>query len=377
MPPWLPPEVPDDPDANAEAILDRLQDSIAGWVPNDGDPLTALASELGREQADLAVLALNAIEVGVAGWGETVFGVAALQAVPATMLVELTLSAAETLTPDFIVVGTTTGGVEASFSPTATVNLPIGVTQLTMSAITPGEDANGVPTGPLNIATASAAVVSAVAISASANGVDAELLEQYLDRLADTLATLRFGGVRAEDLAALARGVAGVHRAFGIDLYNPLAPGVPAERTATVFPVDAAGQPVSAGVKTNLANYLATLREINFVINIADPTYTAITVAYTAVGEAGTTPATVQTEINVALASYLSPATWGSTTEDPQAWLPSPKVRFLDIARVIGSVPGVAYVATLTLNGGSADVTLTGTGAVLPAANATIGGTVT
>lgn len=375
--PWIPPELPDDPDANAEAILNRLQDSIPGWVPNDGDPLVALASELGREQADLAALAVLAIATAAAGMGETVFAVPALQAVAASQVVELTLSAADTIGPDFVVVGTTDAGVEVSLAPTATVALPLGVTQVVMTAIVPGEDANGIPPGELTVATATPSVVSAVAISTSTDGRDAETLDAYLDRLADTLATLRFGGVRATDLAALSRGVPGVARAYGIDLYNPAAPAVPAERTATVFPVDAAGQPVSAGVKAALATYLATLREVNFVINVADPTYTAITVAYTAVGEAGTTPATVQTEINVALASYLSPAVWGSTADDPQAWVAAPKVRFLDIARVIGSVPGVAYVASLTLNGGTADVTLTGTGAVLPAANATIGGSVT
>lgn len=375
--PWLPPEVPDDPDANAEAILDRLQDTLPDWVPNDGDPLVALASELGREQADLAALALLSIETAVAGIGETVFGVPSLQAVSATQLVELTLSAADTLTPDFLVVGTTSGGVEVSLSPTTTVALPIGVSQVTFSAITPGEDGNGIPTGALTIATATPSVVSAVAISASDGGSDAETLDQYLDRLSDTLATLRFGGVLAEDLAALSRGVAGVHRAYGIDLYNPSAPGVPEERTATVFPVDEAGQPVSAGIKADLASYLAGFREVNFQIFVADPTYTAITVAYTAVGETGTIPAAVETEINVALGRYLSPANWGSTEADPQAWTTSPKVRYLDVARIIGSVPGVAYVNTLTLNGGTADVTLTGTGAVLPAANATISGTVT
>jgi hypothetical protein len=374
--PWIPPELPEDPDANAEAILDRLQDALVDWVPNDGDPLTALASELGREQADLAVLARSMYETAVAGFGETVFGVPAIQAVAATQLVELTLSAADTIGADFVVVGTTSAGVEVSLSPTSSLALPIGVTQVTMTALIPGADANGIPVGPLTIATANPSVVSAVAISVSSDGGDAETLDQYLDRLADTLATLRFGGVRAEDLAALSRGVAGVHRAYGIDLYNPAAPAVPAERTATVFPVDEAGQPVSAGVKANLANYLADLREVNFVVNVADPTYTAITVAYTAVGETGTTPATLETEINVALAAYLSPATWGSTPEDPQAWLASPKVRVFDLVRVIGSVPGVAYVATLTINGGTVDVTLTGTGAVLPAANATISGTV-
>lgn len=374
--PWEPPALPDDPDANAQAILDGLQDRMPDWIPNDGDPLVALASELGREIADLAVTALAAIETAVAGFGETVFGVPAFQAEPAEQRVELTLSAADILGPDFVVVGTTTAGVEVSLQLPDTTGLPIGPTEVTMYAITPGEDGNGIALGPLAIATATASVVSAVAVTApSSGGRDAETLDAYLDRLTGVLATLRFGGVRADDLAALARNVDGVHRAYGVDLYDPAIPGTPQERTATVFPIDAAGQPVSAGVKANLVNYLEQLREINFVVKAADPGYTAITINYTAIGDAGTVPAALETEIDVTLGAYLSPAIWGSTTADPQAWTSSPAVRHLDLARVIGQVPGVAYVQSLTINGGTADVALA-TPVGLPAANATISGTV-
>jgi hypothetical protein len=373
--PWEPPVLPDDPDANAEAIIDGLRERLVDWIPYDGDPLVALASELGREIADLAAVALASIDTAVAGIGETVFGVPSLQATAATQVVELTLAAADTIDPDFVVVGTTDAGVEVSLSPTTTLALPLGVTQVVMTAVTPGEDANGIPIGALTIATATPSVVSAVAISESTGGTDAETRDQYLDRLADTLATLRFGGVRAADLAALARGVAGVHRAYAVDLYDPAIPGTPQERTVTVFPVDELGAPVSAGIKANLDNYLQTLREVNFNVWIADPTYTAITVNYTVVAETGVVGATLLAEINATLGRYLSPANWGSTDADPQAWLESPKVRYLDIARVIGSVPGVAYVQALTLNGGTVDVTLAGT-APLPAANATVSGAV-
>lgn len=376
MSPWQPPELPDDPDANAEEILDGLQDRLDGWVPTDGDPLTAIGSEMGRETADLALTAGTMIDLAAAGIGETVFGIAALQATAAQQHVELTLSAADTIGPDFVVVGTTTGGAEVSFSPTTTVAVPLGVTQLMMTAITPGEDGNGVPLGPMVIATATATVVTAVAITTpSSGGSDAETLEQYLDRMTETLSTLRFGGVTATDMAALSRGVLGVHRAFGVDLHNPADPGTPYERTVTVFPVNELGQPVSAGVKANLDNFLQGLREVNFLVNVADPTYTAITVTYTVVAEPGVVPATLKTEINVALGKYLSPASWGSIPADPQAWVSSPKVFFNDIIRVIGNVPGVARVSSLTLNGGGVDVPLAGV-APLPAANATITGDV-
>lgn len=375
MAPWTPPELDTDPDSVTLRILDGLSARWEDWEPYPGDPVVALAEEIGREVADMNTVAVASIATAVAGMVETVFGVAAFQAVPAQLQVELTLSAADTIGPEFVVVGDAGAGEEVAFAPLVAVSLPLGVSEVTMYALEPGIVANGVTPGPLTIATASATVATAVAVSESTDGVDAEDLEAYLDRATATLGTLRFGGVRAVDLATLARNVAGVHRALGVDLYNPAAPLVPAERTATVFPVDDDGQPVSSGVKADLANYLEQLREVNFIIHVDDPTYTAITITYTAVADTNAIPDQVEAEISAALGAYLSPATWGSDPLDPQAWTDRDVVRFNDVVRVIGSVPGVAFLDELTINGGGVDVPLTGA-APLPAAGPTITGTV-
>lgn len=373
--PWNPPELDTDPDVVTLRILDGLAARWEDWEPYPGDPVVALAEELGREVADMNTIAVASVATAVAGIGETVFGVPAFQAEPAHLQVELTLAAADTIGSEFVVVGDAGAGEEIAFAPLAAVALPIGVSEVTMYALEPGTVGNGVEVGALTIATASATVATAVAISESTDGIDAEDLEAYLDRLTATLGTLRFGGVRAIDLATLARNVAGVHRALGVDLYDPTDPGTPAERTATVFPVDDDGQPVSSGVKADLANYLEQLREVNFIIHVEDPTYTAITVTYSAVADNDTSTAQVEAEIDAALGSYLAPATWGSDPLDPQAWTDIAVVRYLDVASVIRSVPGVTYVESLTINGGTANVTLVGP-APLPAANPTITGTV-
>lgn len=374
--PWTPPDLDTDPDAVAVRILDGLTARWDDWEPYPGDPLVALAEEIGREISDMNTVAVASIATAVAGIGETVFGVAAFQAEPAHLQVELTLAATDTIGPEFVVVGDAGAGEEVAFALLDTLALPIGVTEVTMYAVEPGAVGNDVPVGPMTIATASATVATAVATSESTDGIDAEDLEAYLDRLTATLATLRFGGVRAIDLATLARSVPGVHRALGVDLYDPAAPATPAERTATVFPVDALGQPVDAGVKANLVNYLEQLREVNFIIHAANPTYTPITITYTAVADATASTSIVEAEINATLGAYLSPATWGSDPLDPQSWTDATVVRFLDVARVIGSVPGVTYVSALTINGGVVDVPLDGP-APLPAAGPTITGTVT
>ncbi|WP_278255193.1 baseplate J/gp47 family protein [Nocardioides convexus] len=183
----------------------------------------------------------------------------------------------------------------------------------------------------------------------------------------------------AADLAALARSVPGVHRALAVDLYDPAAPAVPAERTATVFPVDETSHPVSAPVKAQLQAVLEAAREVNFVIHVENPTYTAVEIVYDVVADTSADPAIVKVEIDTALATLLT--TWGSTADDDQAWTENTQFRLLDVVRVIGRVTGVAYVNSLTINGTPNDYVLDGPAALPsplddPATPSTITGTV-
>ena len=378
--PFDPPDIDADVDAVTDRILDGLADRIPGWVAVPGAPEVALAEELGREVAVLNQATVDVLELAAAGIGESVFGFPADQGAPATIAATVTVAGPGVVIPaGFTVTGLTADDDEVTFTLGVDVGVPAGTTAtVVLTASEAGRVGNGVPSGPLTVVTVTTSVVSVTATTASTGGVDPEPIDTYLDRLTDYLATLRPGGVRGDDLAALARTVPGVHRALGVDLYDPGAPAVPAERTATVFCVDTTGHPVSAGVKTQVQDVLAAAREVNFLIHVADPTYTPVAIAYTAVAEAGANPVTVKAEVDTALARWLT--TWGATTTDPQAWTDTPAVRHLDAARVAGSAPGVAYLSALTINGTAADLALPGP-AALPApldagAPSTITGTV-
>jgi hypothetical protein len=435
MAPWEPLPVETNEDAVTDRILDGLAARLPGWVPVEGAPEVALAEEVGRETAATNALAVAASDLAVAGVGETVFGLQSLLGAQATMPVRLTVTGAGAVVPaGFTVVGVSDDGVEVAFELVEEVTSSGTTVDATMYARDVGATANGVPIGPLTVVTATSTVTAADATGASAGGVDPEGLTAYLSRLGDYIATLRPGGVRAKDLATLARNVTGVRRALGIDLLDPgrtVTDGVttassttvtsataaftgtdvgrtisggsiPAgatistvvsateitisaaatasatgvtltlgdltdvERTATVVPIDADGLPVSAAVKDAVAAELAEVREVNFVIRVDEPTYTPVHVDFTAVAETGADPATVQANVHAAISSHISPATWGATTEDPTSWTSVDVVRYLDLARVAGSAEGIAYLDTLTLNGGTADLTLAGP-APLPA----------
>lgn len=379
--PWTPLAVETDPDAATSRILDAMRVALPGWEPYEGSPEVVLAEEIGRESVVLGLTAQAVMEAAVAGIGQTVFGVPAQQAVAAAVVVRLTVGTAGVIPAGFTVLGITDTGDEVAFRLDVEQSATPPHVDVAMTAVVPGAGANSVPAGDMRIVTATAIVVSATALARAVGGVDEESRLSYLDRLTSYLATLRPGGVRGADLALLARSVVGVHRALGVDLFNPDSPGVASERSATVFLVDDDGLPVDTGVHAAVLKQLEEVREVNFDVRTGSPTYTAVDVAFDAVAEPGTSLAAVETNIVAAIAGFLSPATWGATLADDQAWVDTPTIRFLDLARVAGSATGVAYLTSLTLNGAGVDVTMTGP-APLPASTTdptdptTIGGTV-
>lgn len=363
--PYEPPEIDTDQDAVTNRILTGMMDRLPGWAPVEGAPEVALAEEIGRETAATNTRVVDVIGLAVAGMGETAFGVAGRLGTPATMTVTLSVTGAGAVVGEgFTVVGLTAAGAEVAFQLLEPVTSAGDTVNVTMTALDDGTVGNGVPPGSLTIVSATAVVLAATTSAGSSGGVDAETFDQYLGRFSDYISILRPGGVRGADLAQLARTVAGVNRALGIDLYDPAAPLVDTERTATVFVMDTTGAPVPAAVAANVQSALEAVREINFVVHVEDPTYTPVAIVYTATAEAGADAGVVKTNIDAALAAYLDPATWGDSELDDQAWTETTIVRYLDVVRVAGGVAGIATLDTLTVNGGTIDVTLAGPAAV-------------
>lgn len=372
---WAPPPIETDLDAATGRILAALRARIPGYETVEGDPLVVLAEEVGREYVLLGNTSHQIIETAVASIGETVFGVPAAAAASATIAARVAVTTAGPIPAGFTVLGTDPAGVEWAFVlPVETPAVPPHV-DVTLTAVVAGSGPGSVPAGVLRAVTATANVSAVTATAGAVGGVDAEPRASYLDRLTDYLQTLRPGGVRGDDLAALARTVPGVHRALGVDLYDPATPSVPVERSVTLFCVDAAGAAVAGPVAAQVAAVVADAREVNFHIWGGTPTYTPVAVTFTAVAEAGYAPAAVEAAVVAAVEGYLSPATWGASGS-PRGWTDSPTVRFLDVARVAGGAAGVAYLSALTINGGTVDVTLPGP-AALPAPVGSGGSSVT
>lgn len=132
------------------------------------------------------------------------------------------------------------------------------------------------------------------------------------------------------------------------------------ERSVTVVPVDVDGNALTATEMTAIETSLQAMRETNFQVWVVPPTYTAVNVVAQVVCEPSASLAAVQTAVEAALTAYLSPGTWAGGGLTPPAWLNDNVVRWLSVGAVIDNVAGVHHVQSLTINGGTSDVTLVG-----------------
>lgn len=161
------------------------------------------------------------------------------------------------------------------------------------------------------------------------------------------------------------------------------APASNQEKMVTLFTLDANGDVLSPAAKTELINLLQATREVNFVVHVDDPTFTAVTIATTVKMYSGYDVTSVHDSIEAALTTYLSPTRFnrptfaeGTNLGGPgRDWVNDTKLRYLEVASVINGVGGVDYIESLTINGSAADLTLAGV-APLIAENPTLNVTV-
>jgi phage-related baseplate assembly protein len=154
-----------------------------------------------------------------------------------------------------------------------------------------------------------------------------------------------------------------VDRAVAIDGYNPANNTYNNERMIAVAVCNEAGNAVPSNVKTAVQTYLDSLREVNFVVNVIDPTFTQVNVTATLHLVAGADRATVVTAATEAVRNYLSPQSWDWRTT----------VRYNELIVLLDGVPGVDYVETISVPSG--DVILPGVAALVRAGTVSISAT--
>lgn len=348
-------------------ILDRLMTSIPGWVPQEGNLEVWIIEVMANAIAEVLGVASRIPRKVFRYFGKSLIGLAPIDGATATAPTTWTMidNLGHTIPAGTTVAYRTAAGVLVPFVTAADVIVPAGTGATAPGAITifasaVGADKNGFPAGALTIVDSLAFVESVVSTGATVGGLDAETDDEYLARLVAELALLAPRPILAADFAVYARQVEGVGRSAALDNYNPATDTFGNEKMVTVAVVDAEGANVAAGIKAAVVTLLESVREINFVVNVIDPTRTVINVAYTVQSLPGYSLPALQDAINAAVTNYIDPAKWGSTPTDSKVWRQVGTVRYLSIAGIIEAVPGVDYVSALTVNGGVVDVNLAG-----------------
>jgi hypothetical protein len=141
--------------------------------------------------------------------------------------------------------------------------------------------------------------------------------------------------------------------------------GVAADASAaaslTVVPVDSTGQPVPSGVRDAILAELAGRTQQGFLFSVTSPTYTSVSAVFAATAFPDFDVATVLTNGIAALTAYLSPATWGLLPfGDQRSWRQDTTVRYWEAVTALNQAEGLDHVTSLTLNGGTADIVMTG-----------------
>lgn len=364
-----PPVGPGDPDELSQDAFDYLADNIAGYEANDNTLEAWFIMAISRIVSTLSDEVQAALTSIFRYFGATIVGLQPIAPVNATATTTWTMvdTAGYTIPAGtncgFQITGDTLIGFQTvddvTVAPGSSVTATGGVL---VQAVDAGDSSNDLDSSTFVLVDALSFVDTVVAETAPSGGVDGETDAQYIKRLHDDFQLFSPTLILGADAGPLARSISGVFRAVGVDNYNPADGTTTNERMIAVAVIDVDGNPCSAPVKAAVLAYLETLRETNFICNVFDPTYTTINVDFTYTVFSGYDPDVVLASALLTLGEYLSPANWGVEAGDDtgETWDNETVVRLGEVFSLLNAVPGLRWVNSLTLNGGTADVTMAG-----------------
>lgn len=147
-----------------------------------------------------------------------------------------------------------------------------------------------------------------------------------------------------------------------------------AEGCLTVAAMDGEGNALTSYVAGELAAFLETFREEGFNVSVIGPTVTTVDVAcsfYASPNYIG--PPTPHDAVQAVITEYLATPLFAGGDLIPPWWDPTQNyVRIAAMVALISQTPGVAYVDSLTLNGGTSDIALSGYAPVPTAGTVTV-----
>lgn len=360
-------------DVDAETIKARaLADAVTkfpDWEPVEGNTEVAIIEAQGVEVDEL-VFAVNRLPGAITELVLRLYSLTRDPGAPATGTVTLTLSdtAGHTIpagTRFLLNLGPDVDPVELLTDVDLVVAPGAGTADVDVTATgDPSANGNGTPAGTaVDIVDAVPYVDAATLASALGNGRDPEDGPMFLDRGTARLGRLVTTIVHPDDFTASALEEPYVEQAVTVDRYDPAQ--VPPENRnghVTLAVTGPGGAALSGPNKAALTAKLAAAALATLTIHLADATITDVDVDTTFTVAAGNDPTVVAAAVLAALDAYINPDVWPFTAS----------VYRNELIALVDRTPGVDRVVTLTINGGTADVALTGVG---PLANLGAGST--
>jgi uncharacterized phage protein gp47/JayE len=370
MPTYITVPFDTDPETLIDEAIAFIQDRVDGWQPADGNLDYWLIQIMSSEAAELMDVASTVPDSIFRVFGSQLMGINPVEESHATAYTTWTVVDNQ----GYVIPNGTQVGIRSitselmPFLTFTDVIIPPGNTttavgEVLIEAIEAGEASSGLGGIDVSIELLDPlAFVTDVSLTdVTSGGVDAEDDSTYLDRLTAKLTTMAPRPILPNDFSVLAREVPGIFRAVTIDGYNPAGAGTfNNERMVTVAAQDEAGANIPTTTKTDLANYLDGLREINFVVNVMDPKRTNVTVTYDLSVLQQFDPAAVLAGTQQSVTDFLSPVFWGAEPAlgDPLRWDDTTTLRINELIATLDRTEGVRYVSNVKINGGTSNVTL-------------------
>jgi uncharacterized phage protein gp47/JayE len=368
---YVDPELLNDETAVAEGNLAAIRDLVPSWIPPEGGIETAFAEALAIGQATVASLVIDDERNRYAGFGEVVLSLPRGAAAPARS--QATITAIDTLghliPAGFQFVCATPSGDPVPLITTVDALITAGATTVTgvlVQALETGIVGNGA--SGLAIDRDDIAFVQSIQLEQpTAGGIDEEALSDYVSRVVFAARRRSFLPITPADYARVTLDVPGVGRALAINRQNPATAPADAPGHVTIIVATSTGAVVPTLVKTAIDTYFASLDQVRgSIVHVVDVTIQSIAVAATVKAAPGVTSAAATAAATAAIQTLLSPATYNADPDAAGGWkLGQGTFTIFDVDRVLSLLTAsIAQVQAVTINGGTAAVTVPATALV-------------
>lgn len=354
-----------DPDTLFQEAVERMQQIWPDWRPEPGNPETVMFLAWAFMFSELAALAASMPERAFQQAGQTLFSLPPQEATQAQGV--STWKAIDNKGHE-IKAGTqitveVTGDRFVGFEVLNTVIIDPGETEtaageVQIRAVESGTEGNEIG-GVADPVEALDWIDEIVLVGETSGGEDAETTEEYSNRLRKELRLLGPRPIIPIDFEIRALNHPAVARSLAIDGWDPETETDENERMIALATIDAAGLGSVAKVKEEIDADLQSKREVNFIVNMIDPTYTKVNVSLEAQPIPGFSKEQVKLALEEALDSYFDPAKWGLPTfGDPSlggGWRKLDKVRLNDVVAVAEAVLSVDFTKNVKISKGVAE----------------------